>query len=107
MLKKALAIRMGKVRLPTEDVGRSKAAGSGVCCPARLGPVQGEDISGKLECVSCGALLLDIPKDADNITVIMCAKCHRVLGTLAEIRDELVRVKGAFDFSPPRRISRR
>ena len=61
-----------------------------------------EDISGKLECVSCGAILVDIPKDAHDFTVIMCARCKRILGTWGDLRDELLRVRGAFDLSPGR-----
>ena len=59
-----------------------------------------EDISGKLECVSCGAILMDIPEDAADFTAIRCARCHRLLGTWAEIQDELLRVRGAFDLNP-------
>ena len=67
---------------------------------ARLGSVPSENISGKLECVSCGAILMDTTKDADDFTVIKCAECHRLLGTWAEIQDELLRVRGAFDLNP-------
>ena len=61
-----------------------------------------EDISGKLECVSCGAILMDIPEDADDFTVIRCAQCHCALGTWPEIQEELLRVRGAFDLDPGR-----
>ena len=40
-----------------------------------------DELSGKLECVSCGAILMDIPKDAQRFTVIMCVQCKRTLGT--------------------------
>ena len=62
-----------------------------------------EDVSGKLECVSCGATLMDIRKDAAEFYIFRCAQCHSVLGTWAEVQDELLRVRGAFDVSPPGR----
>jgi hypothetical protein len=69
---------------------------------ARLGPVPNEDISGKFECVACGAILVDTPKDAQRFTVIMCGYCKRILGTWGDLQDESLRVRGAFDLNPGR-----
>jgi hypothetical protein len=59
--------------------------------------VPSEDLNGKLECVSCGTILMDLPQDADVFTIIRCAHCQRVLGDWGEIQDEFLRVKGVFD----------
>ena len=55
------------------------------------GWVPNEDFSGKLECMSGGAILVDTPKDAQQFTVIMCAQCKRILGTCGDFQDELLR----------------
>ena len=61
-----------------------------------------DDLSGKLECVSCGAILVDTQKYAQEFTVIMCGHCKRTLGTWGDLQDELLRVRGAFDLNPGR-----
>ena len=56
-------------------------------------------LDGKLECVSCGMILLDIPKNATDLSPIQCAKCSAFLGTWGEIQDEFLRElgKGVFE----------
>jgi hypothetical protein len=64
--------------------------------------VPSDDLNGKLECVSCGTILMDIPKDVEEFAIIRCAHCRSVLGTWGEVQDEFLRVKGAFDLYPGR-----
>src|SRR5262245_18385551 len=53
------------------------------------------------ECASCGTVRLEIPKDAQEFTLIRCAECHSILGHWGKIQDiflgELGR--GAFDLT--------
>jgi hypothetical protein len=53
-----------------------------------------EYLNGKLECTSCGTVLLDIPEDADDLTPIQCAKCRGFLGTWGEIQEVFLRELG-------------
>ena len=47
-----------------------------------------DDLNGKLACVSCGAILLDTPKDAQQFTVIMCADCNTLGSPLSPVQGE-------------------
>src|SRR5262245_41294285 len=62
------------------------------------------------ECASCGTVRLDIPRDADEQTVIRCCECHAILGRWGKIQDLfLVDLgNGEFDLNDGRisRVSR-
>jgi hypothetical protein len=60
--------------------------------------VPSEDLNGKFECASCGTIIMNLPNDGEDSTVIRCVHCRSVLGTWGEIQDEALRVRGAFDF---------
>ena len=54
-----------------------------------------EHLNGKLECATCGTVLLDIPPDADEFTPVQCVKCRSFLGTWGEIQNEFFRQFGS------------
>ena len=53
-------------RLPTFD----RRLGTGSMRHHRFG----------FECASCGIIRLEIPKDAQDATLIRCTQCHTILG---------------------------
>ena len=53
------------------------------------------------ECASCGTIRLDIPKDAQEFTLIRCANCSAILGEWGKIQDMFIAElrDGAFDLN--------
>ncbi len=46
-----------------------------------------ERLDDKLDCKKCGTILMDIPNDADDHTLIHCSKCGTLLSKWGELQD--------------------
>lgn len=48
----------------------------------------------KLDCKSCGTILLDIPDDATEGTAIHCSQCGGYIGDWGELQDDFLKQSG-------------
>ena len=53
--------------------------------------MEAESLDGKLNCVDCGTILLDIPKNAQEHDLVRWSQYHAALGTWGEIQDAFLR----------------
>ena len=44
-----------------------------------------EDLTGKLECVSCRTIPMDVPTGADNVQIVICARFRRAHGAAFDL----------------------
>ncbi len=70
--------------------------------------MSGQYLNGKLECPTCGTILLAIPEEAAEDTPIKCAQCQTPRGTWGELRADFVKQSGSgvFDLNKGRIMHR-